>query len=139
MTKIIDGKGAVLGRLAVYVAKEALKGEKIIVLNCEEVIITGNRVNIKKKFLESREKVGSGQKGPKVSRLSERIVKRAIRGMLPHRKDHGRDAYSKIMCHVGVPSEMAGKEKTLKQATNTKGRKDYVTVGELCMHLGDTQ
>ena len=41
--KIIDGKGAILGRLASYAAKQALKGEEIVVLNCEEVIITGNK------------------------------------------------------------------------------------------------
>jgi len=106
MTKIIDGKGSILGKLAVYAAKEAMKGEEIIVLNCEEVIITGNRVNIKKEFSEKREKVGSGQKGPKVSRLSEKIVKRAIRGMLPnHRKGRGREAYKRIMCYPNTPEK----------------------------------
>ena len=37
--KIIDGKGTILGRLASYAAKEALKGEEIVILNCNEVII----------------------------------------------------------------------------------------------------
>ena len=48
--KIIDGKNAVLGRLASYAAKEALKGENIIILNCEKVIVTGNRKNIRERF-----------------------------------------------------------------------------------------
>jgi len=43
--KIIDGKGAVLGRLASYVAKESLKGEEIAVVNCDEIIITGTKAN----------------------------------------------------------------------------------------------
>ena len=47
--KIIDGKGAVLGRLASNVAKEALGGEEIAILNCEEIIITGGKVSITKK------------------------------------------------------------------------------------------
>ena len=48
--KVIDGKGAILGRLASYAAKEALKGEEIVILNCEEVIISGNKQMIKKGF-----------------------------------------------------------------------------------------
>ena len=36
--KIIDGKGAVLGRLAVMQRNKHLKGEEIVVLNCEKII-----------------------------------------------------------------------------------------------------
>ena len=50
MTKIIDGKNATLGRLASYDSKEVLKGEKIIILNCGEIIITGNKKNIRETF-----------------------------------------------------------------------------------------
>ena len=109
--KIIDGKGAILGRLSSYVAKEALKGEEIAVVNCEEIIILGNKQDIKKKMEERRKRVGSGQKGPKVSRLSEKIVKRAIRGMLPnHRRGRGKECLKKIKCYKGVPDEFKDKE-----------------------------
>ena len=43
MKLIIDGQGARLGRLASYVAKQSLKGDEVVVLNCEEVIISGNK------------------------------------------------------------------------------------------------
>lgn len=117
--KIIDGKNAVLGRLASYVAKQALKGEEIVILNCEQVIVTGNRTNIKKKFEDKRGRVGSSQKGPKHSRTPDKIVKRSIRGMLPdHRKGRGKVAFKKIKCYVGIPKEfqeskkiVSGKEK----------------------------
>ncbi len=110
--KIIDGKNAVLGRLASYVAKEALKGEEFVILNCDQIVITGNKKNIQKEFQESRERVGSGQKGPKISRSSEKIVKRAIRGMLPnHRKGRGKIILGKIKCYVGIPKEFEGKKK----------------------------
>jgi len=122
--KIIDGKGAILGRLASYVAKEALKGEEIVVLNCEQVIITGNKRSSEKNFEAKRNRVGSSQKGPKHSKTSEKIVKRTIRGMLPdHRRGRGKAAYKKIKCYVGVPKEFqetkmikAGKEKKSKFA-----------------------
>lgn len=122
MTKILDGKNAVLGRLASYAAKESLKGEEIVILNCEQIIITGNKKRIKKDFEEKRSRVGSSQKGPKHSKTSEKIVKRTIRGMLPdHRKGRGRLAFKKIKCYVGVPKEfqdveriIAGNEKKCK-------------------------
>ena len=120
--KIIDGKNAVLGRLASYTAKEVLKGEEIVILNCEKVIITGNKKNIKENFEAKRKRVGSGQKGPKHSRLSYKIVKRTIRGMLPnHRKGRGKKFFKKIKCYNGIPKKfedskkiIAGKEKTSK-------------------------
>jgi len=120
--KIIDGKNSVLGRLASYAAKEALKGEEIVVLNCGEIIITGNKKNIEEDFKAKRSRVGSGQKGPKHSKTSEKIVKRVIRGMLPdHRKGRGKIAFRRIKCYVGVPKEfqeakkiIVGKEKRNK-------------------------
>lgn len=116
--KIIDGTNAILGRLASYSAKQALLGEKIVILNCEKVIITGSRQDIREKFEGKRRKIGSGQKGPKHSRLAHFIVKRAIRGMLPHRKGRGKEALGRIMCYIGIPEEfkdakkiVSGKEK----------------------------
>lgn len=120
--KIIDGTGAILGRLASYVAKEALKGEEIVILNCEEVIISGNKKSIKADFQRRRSRVGHSQKGPKLKKTSERMVKRAIRGMLPeHRFGRGRIAFKRIKCYKGIPKEFeegkkikAGKEKPIK-------------------------
>ncbi|MEK6898300.1 MAG: 50S ribosomal protein L13 [Nanoarchaeota archaeon] len=111
--KIIDGKDAVLGRLAVYAAKEALKGEEIIVVNCNEIIISGNKKDIKEKLEEKRTKIGSGQRGPKHSRLNYMIVKRVIRGMLPNarRNGRGREAYKKIKCYNEIPREYESSEK----------------------------
>jgi len=112
--KIIDGKNAVLGRLASYVAKEALKGEEIVILNCDQVIITGNKKNIREEFEGKKRWIGSGQKGPKHSRSTDKIVKRSIRGMLPdHRRGRGKIAYKKIKCYVGVPKEFQEAKKII--------------------------
>ena len=120
-TKIIDGKNAILGRLARYVSKKALKGEKIIILNCGDVIITGNKKSIRETFLDKRRKVGSGQKGPKYSRLDYKIVKRAIRGMLPnHRKGRGKTAYNLIRCYNNIPEEFEKSEKIVFENKKNK-------------------
>ena len=105
--KIIDGNDAVLGRLASYAAKESLKGEEIAIVNCSEIIITGNRKRIEEEFLEKRSRFGSSQKGPIHSRKTEKIVKRTIRGMLPnYREGRGREAWKRIRCYDKIPKEL---------------------------------
>jgi len=109
--KLVEGKGAVLGRLAVFAAKEALRGEEVVILNCDQVIITGNKKSIEEEFKILRGRTGSAQKGPKHPATSEKIVKRAIRGMVPnYREGRGRIAFKKIRCFVGVPKEYEGKK-----------------------------
>jgi len=127
--KIIDGKNAVLGRLASYAAKELLKGEEIAVVNCEQVIITGNRKDIEKKFQEKRAKIGSGQKGPKHHRVSYKIVKRTIRGMLPNfREGRGREAYKKLRCYASIPKEL---EKSEKIVGGKEKKTKFIEVGRI--------
>ena len=46
-TVVIDGRGHLLGRLASVVAKQLLFGKKIVVVRCEEILISGScRLNI---------------------------------------------------------------------------------------------
>lgn len=105
--KVIEGKGVVLGRLASFVAKESLKGEEVSIVNCGDVIITGNQKTTEREFAEKRSRFGHSQKGPKHPATSEKIVKRAIRGMLPNfRVGRGKVAFKKIRCYVAVPKEL---------------------------------
>ena len=108
--KIIDGTNATMGRLASYVAKEALKGEEISIVNCENVIITGDKKTTENLFKEKRSRFGSSQKGPKHHKSSEKIIKRVIRGMLPnYREGRGRMAWKKIKCYKKIPDELKDK------------------------------
>ncbi|MBT3404911.1 50S ribosomal protein L13 [archaeon] len=120
--KILDGTNAVMGRLASHVAKEALKGEEIIVVNCKEVVVTGNRKMNETKLLERRGRVGTAQKGPKHHRSSEKMVKRVIRNMLPnYRNGRGREAWKRIKCYDLVPAELKDK-KMIKMAKDKIGK-----------------
>jgi len=126
---IIDGKNCILGRLASFAAKEALKGEDISIVNCERIIITGNKKNIEKKVLQRRKMGGSSQKGPKHHRDSEKIVKKTIAGMLPnHKQGRGATAYKKIKCCRGIPKELEN-EKTIKVFDKKNGK--FFKVGDL--------
>ncbi|HTY44349.1 MAG TPA: 50S ribosomal protein L13 [Patescibacteria group bacterium] len=126
MIKVIDGADAVLGRLAAYIAKEALKGEEIAIINCEKILVTGNRNNFVKELNAKRRRVGSTQKGPKYPSSIDMLVKRTIRGMLPNarRSGRGRDALKRIKCYIGIPKEFENaKIEKMKKRQETKSNK----------------
>jgi large subunit ribosomal protein L13 len=126
--KIIDGTKTAMGRLASFAAKELLKGEEIVVVNCEKVIVSGSEKNIQKTFLEKRGRHGSGQKGPIYDRTPSKIVKRTIRGMLPnYREGRGRVAFKKLRCYGKVPEEYSGKE----MLNFSKEKLKFIKVGDI--------
>ena len=103
MSKLIyDGKGAVFGRLASVVAKDLLKGHSVDIINCNDIIVSGDKKLLAKKILAKRE-MGSGGsiKGPKYPRVADRLVKRMIRGMLPRDRAKGRDAFRNLKVYIG--------------------------------------
>lgn len=125
---VIDGTNEILGRLASYAAKQALQGNSIIIVNAEKVIILGSRAEIAERYKKWIKQGGSSQKGPKVVRTSERILKRTIRGMVPHKFSRGSDAMDIIRCYDGVPA----KYESVKKITSGKDKGGkFITVGEL--------
>ena len=46
---VIDGKGHLLGRLSSIVAKQALSGQKVVVVRCEEINVSGEFFRNKRK------------------------------------------------------------------------------------------
>jgi large subunit ribosomal protein L13 len=135
---IIDAENLILGRMATIVAKRLLKGEKIIILNSEKAVISGrrsSRVKEAKKKLE----IGHPRKGPFFPRRPDRYVKRAIRGMLPHRKPKGKESYKRLFVYKGVPLKYQDHEKeTIAEANSERLKCPYLTVGELTQEIGWT-
>ena len=133
---VIDGEGLILGRLSSMVAKRLLAGEYIELVNAEKIVVSGAKkmiINREKEFLN----VGGHEKGPVHYRQPHRIVRKTIRGMLPHRKTHGREAFRRLKVHIGVPEEFeaADKETIEKIQANILGKR-YVTIGEIAENIG---
>jgi len=42
-TIIVDGRDHLLGRLASIVSKELLSGQKVVIVRCDEVCVSGSR------------------------------------------------------------------------------------------------
>ena len=118
---VIDASNAILGRLASFAAKQALLGKDIVIVNCNDALITGKKHSIISEYQETRTRGGSSLKGPHFPKSPERIVKRTIRGMLSYKQGRGLSAFKSIMCYNDTPDEykeakkiVAGKEKTAK-------------------------
>ena len=108
---VIDAKDAVLGRTASYAAKQALLGNKIIIVNCNDALITGRRNLILGHYSHMRSRGKGAQKGPRVLRSPERLLKRTIRGMLEYTQKRGEDAFDRIICYNETPKEFEGAKK----------------------------
>lgn len=134
---IIDADNSVLGRLASKVAKKAQAGEEITIINAEEAIITGNEEHILRKFKERYER-GSKDWGPFFPRVPDRMVKRSIRGMLPHKKEKGEKALENITVKMGEPSEIEIKDaqNIARASENALARNKFVKIKEISQHLG---
>jgi len=106
--KYIDASDHVLGRLASKVAKLALLGYEVHVVNAEKTVITGKKDFVlsywKHKILER----GDWYKGPFYPKRPDRIVKRVVRGMLP-KNWRGRIALKRVKAYIGVPDELKDK------------------------------
>ena len=134
MMTIIDANGATLGRLSTNTAKRLLKGEEVAVVNSELAIISGKKPAIKAHYKQKRE-VGTYRKGPFFPRMPDQIVKRTIRGMIPYQTPHGREAFKRLRCYIGIPKEFEGK-KFEKISEAEKQPIDFVTIEELSRSLG---
>ncbi|KAI1315895.1 60S ribosomal protein L16B [Mortierella claussenii] len=102
---VIDGKGHLLGRLASIVAKQALTGQRVVVVRCEELNVSGSFFRNKLKyhaFLRKRCVVNPAR-GAFHFRAPSRIFYRAIRGMIPHKTARGAAALDRIKLFEGVP------------------------------------
>ena len=107
---IIDGDKAVLGRLASFVAKEAMLGKKVDIVNADKVMIIGHKQSILARFLWKKDLGGSNLNGPFVHANPEKILKRTVRGMLDYSKMRGRLAIKRVKCYNGIPKEFEGKK-----------------------------
>jgi large subunit ribosomal protein L13 len=133
---LIDATDMIVGRLGAVVAKKALLGEKIDIVNAEKAVISGKKHEVLAKF-KQRLARGTWSKGPHYIRTPDRLLKRMIRDMLPYKKPKGRQAFKNIICWQGVPEEFKDKKpEIIKEADSSKLAINYVSVKEISRFLG---
>jgi len=132
---VVDASGHVAGRLASGVAKRLLLGETIAIVNAERAILTGGRAWIFAEFRHRRD-VGSSRKGPFYPARPDRILHRAIRGMLPYQRPRGRAALRRLRVYVGVPDALREEPVERTGAGPRIPTSQYATLAEISRRLG---
>jgi large subunit ribosomal protein L13 len=136
---VINADGLILGRMASKIAKRLLEGEQVVIVNAEKAVLSGrrrSRVGEAKEFLD----VGGVGRGPFHYRRPDRIVRKAVKGMLPIRQPKGLQAYRRLQVFIGVPDNLEGQKMgTLAEARANRLTCPYFTVGELAKGIGWSQ
>lgn len=117
-------------------------GQKVVVVRCEGINISGSFYRNKLKylaFLRKRCNVNP-KRGAIHFRAPSRIFLRVVRGMVPHKLKRGDDALSRLRAHEGVPPPYDKmKRKIVPPALRilklSPGR-DYCTIGRLSQEVG---
>jgi large subunit ribosomal protein L13 len=136
---VIDASNVILGRLASIVSKRLLNGEKIIIVNAEKAVISGNKKNIFEEAMKRLEirTLGSKTKSPKHYRRPDGLVRKTIRGMLPWDKSKGKEAYRMLKVYIGIPKSLNDVvPQTFSEANLTNVRASLISVGDVAKSIG---
>lgn len=135
---VIDGQGLVLGRVAAFAAKQALLGRVVRIVNAQHIVISGARRTTIAEWQHKKFVRGTPRKGPFYTKLPDRFVRRVIRGMLPYKVPHGKAAYARVLCYIGLPPEF--KDAPRVDVPGASARKlpnlKQLTVQDLILELG---
>ncbi len=136
-TIYIDGEMHVAGRLASHVAKIALEGKNVVILNSEEVILTGSKSHIVAKYKNRIKKIGYRHKGPFWPKRPDDILRRTIKRMLPYKKSRGSEAFKRIKTYIGIPEKFSeAKLEKIPKAMLHEDEIKFITIKDLSKEIG---
>lgn len=139
---VVDATDHIAGRLSSSVAKLLLQGNRVSIVNCEKIMISGTRSNIIKEYREFLEisSIIHPRHGPFHPRRPDTIMKKMIRGMLPRKKPSGLTAHKRLRTYIGSPKELGSFEKIqFEKAKIKRAASNYTTMGELGRTIGWTE
>jgi large subunit ribosomal protein L13 len=137
--KVYDAENMVVGRLGSKVAKAALLGEKVVLVNAEKAIITGDKRSVIERWKETFNIRTSynPRKGPFHHRRPDKMVRRMLRGMLPWPTPRGKEAFKRIHVFIGVPEEYSETDKIVLEGAQYRSlTRKFITIEDLCAELG---
>lgn len=138
---LIDGKDTIMGRLASIVAKLALLGNHVLVINAKDIVISGHQQSIfdhyiQKKNVKTRT---NPHRGPFFYRTPDKLFRRTVRGMVPRKSDRGFQAYKRVrVCVAGYDKEKYPKvvPYTVPNVNKARLSHSYITLETLSNRFG---
>jgi len=141
-TVIIDGKDHLMGRLASVVAKELLSGQKIVVVRCEKIKISGSLYRNYLKFRDFKKKKFSTnpRRGHFHERSPAEIFRRCLRGQLDYKTPRVAKIFHTFECFEGIPEKYEKKKRFVVQKAlsvlRLKPNRKFCHLGELSKMVG---
>lgn len=139
---VVDSTDHVAGRLASYTAKMLLQGNRVTLVNCEKIMISGTRASIISEYRDFLEisSILHPKHGPFHPRRPDTIMERMVRGMLPRKKSSGKAAHKRLRTYIGVPREAKTLKKIqIEKARITRAAARYTTMADLGRTVGWTE
>lgn len=130
------------GRLASTVAKLILNGQKVVVVRCEDINISGSFFRNKLKYSGYLKKrcVVNPKRGPFHFRAPSRMLYRMIRGMVPHKTPRGAAALDRLKVFEGVPAPYDKVKKMVVhdavKVLRLKPHRKFTSLGKLANEFG---
>ncbi len=144
--QLLDATDQILGRFCSQVAKRALLGERIVIINAKDAIISGNQRNIHEKYLAKLNihTATNPRRGPFWPRRPDTFMRNVIKKMLPRKKLRGKEALRLVHIYISdiperfqkryqklVPNEIPNADKKRLSYYNK-----YITLDNLCTRIG---
>mgnify|MGYP006277543411 FL=1 len=143
---LFDAKEKILGRFCSQIAKKALLGYNIVIINSKDALISGNKRDIREKYLDrlNIKTSTNPRRGPFWKRRPDSLMKSIIKKMLPRKKLRGKQAIKRIHVYInGIPERFKNRypELTEQDIPNAdKKRLSYynkiTTLETLCLRIG---
>ncbi|MCK4380837.1 MAG: 50S ribosomal protein L13 [Candidatus Lokiarchaeota archaeon] len=144
--QLFDATDKILGRFCSQIAKRALLGEYIVIINAKNAIISGTKRNIHEKYL-ARLNISTAtnpRRGPFHNRRPDTFMRRVVKQMLPRKKLRGKEALKRVNIYISdiperfksryqklVPTEIYNADKKRLSYYNK-----FITLDNLCQRIG---
>merc|ERR1711907_914074 len=142
---VIDRRGHLVGRLASKVAKEILRGQRVVVVRCELMNMSGSLFRKKLEWEEFLNKANNTnpRRQFKHYRSPSRMFWRIVRGMTPHKTAKGKAALQHLKVFEGIPSPYDQKKRMVVpealKVVRMKSHRNFCVFGDLAQMAGWTK
>ncbi|TET59895.1 MAG: 50S ribosomal protein L13 [Promethearchaeota archaeon] len=144
--QLIDAKDKILGRFCSQIAKRALLGEYIVIINAKDAIISGTKRDIHEKYLAKLNisTATNPRRGPFHERRPDTFMRRVIKQMLPRKKLRGKEALKRVHVYItDIPERFKSRyQKLMPTEINNADKKrlsyynKFITLDNLCQRIG---
>ena len=144
--QLYDATDKILGRFCSQIAKRALLGEYIVIINAKNAIISGTKRNIHEKYLAKLNisTATNPRRGPFHERRPDTFMRRVVKQMLPRKKLRGKEAIKRVNIYISdIPERFKNKyQKLVPTEINNAEKKrlsyynKFITLDNLCQRIG---